>query len=390
MTSIQQWEDDFSLPLFAKRGITLVRGKNASLWDDNGNEYIDCMAGQGVANIGHCNEAVAEAISKQSRELMICTGSFYNDMRARLMKKLVEIAPINLKKVFLCSSGAESIEAAIKFARVSTSKTEIICAMRGFHGRTFGALSATFNKKYRQPFEPLVPGFKFVPFNNIEKIEKSITEKTAAIMLEPVQGEGGVYPGDPQYFKAVSDLCDQHDILFIIDEIQSGLCRTGSFFAHEDFDIEPDMMCLAKSIAGGIPMGVVLCSDKIKLELGQHGTTFGGNPLACAAALASIEFMMNNNLADQAREKGAYFSEKFQAADYTQIREIRQQGLMIGIELKEKVKPYINQLQQRGILALPAGPTVLRLLPPLTIEYEQLDRVIIALKDIFTQPHENE
>jgi acetylornithine/LysW-gamma-L-lysine aminotransferase len=301
------------------------------------------------------------------------------------MKQLVELTAPRLKKVFLCNSGTESVEAAIKFARVSTSRPDIICAMRGFHGRTFGALSATFTKKYRSPFEPLVPGFHFVPYNNFEKLSESITPNTAAILLEPVQGEGGVYPGDPEYFKRVRDLCDQNDIILIIDEIQSGFCRTGKFFAYEYFDIEPDILCLAKALAGGIPMGAVLCSDKISVEIGHHGTTFGGNPLACAAAIASISFMLETNLASQAKEKGDYFAQNFSANDFPQIREIRQKGLMIGIELKEKSKPYINRLQGLGIIALPAGPTVLRLLPPLTIEYAQLDKVIEGLRMVFSE-----
>ncbi len=382
MSEIKTREDTYALPLFPKRGIILERGEGALLWDDQGKQYIDCMAGQGVGNIGHCNEAVARAITDQSRRLMIATGSFYNDQRGKLMKKLVSLTSPDLNRVFLCNSGTESVEAALKFARVSTGKTEFICAMRGFHGRSFGALSATFNKKYRDPFQPVVPGFKFVPFNNFEKLEKAAGDDTAAIMLEPVQGEGGVHPGDPDYFRAVNTLCNERNILLIIDEIQTGFCRTGTFFAYESFGIKPDMLLLAKSIAGGFPMGAVLCSDKIKVGFGQHGTTFGGNPLACSAALAAIDFMIEQDLPAQALEKGAYFTKQFPASDFQQIREVRQRGLMIGIELKDKVQPYIDRLQQAGILTLPAGPTVLRLLPPLVITYEQMDRVIDELKTV--------
>lgn len=382
MSEIKTREDTYALPLFPKRGIILERGEGALLWDNQGKQYIDCMAGQGVGNIGHCNEAVATAIAYQSRRLMIATGSFYNDQRGKLMKKLVSLTSPDLNRVFLCNSGTESVEAALKFARVSTGKTEFICAMRGFHGRSFGALSATFNKKYRDPFQPVVPGFKFVPFNNFEKLEKAASDDTAAIMLEPVQGEGGVHPGDPDYFRAVNNLCTERNILLIIDEIQTGFCRTGTFFAYESSGIIPDMLLLAKSIAGGFPMGAVLCSDKIKVAFGQHGTTFGGNPLACSAALAAIDFMLEQDLPAQAREKGAYFTKQFPASDFQQIREVRQRGLMIGIELKEKVQPYIDRLQQAGILALPAGPTVLRLLPPLVITYEQMDRVVDELKTV--------
>jgi LysW-gamma-L-lysine/LysW-L-ornithine aminotransferase len=239
-----------------------------------------------------------------------------------------------------------------------------------------GALSATFNPKYRQPFQPLIPGFVFTPFNNYEKLEEKVTEKTAAIMLEVVQGEGGVHPGEEAYFKQVSALCKEKNILLIIDEVQTGFCRTGKMFASEYFDLQPDLLCLAKAMAGGLPIGAVLCSDKIEVSFGKHGTTFGGNPLAAAAANAAIDFMIEENLAGQAKEKGQYFAEKFSAFKLDAVRELRQIGLMIGIELKEKVQPYINALQDKGILAIPAGATVLRLLPPLTISKGELDTVI--------------
>ena len=311
MIDYQTIEDQYSLPLFPKRGITLVKGKNARLWDDKGNEYIDCMAGQGVVSIGHCNEKVTKAVVDQVQKLITCTGSFYSDQRALLVKKLVDITPENLKKVFLCNSGAESVEAAIKFARLSTGKTEFICAMRSFHGRTMGALSATFNPKYREPFEPLIPGFQFVPYNNFRKLKEKVNNKTAAIMLEVVQGEGGVHIGDADYFKQVSNFCKENNILLIIDEVQTGFCRTGKMFASEHFNLQPDILCLAKAMAGGLPIGAVLCSDKIEVSFGNHGTTFGGNPLVAAAANAAIDFMIEEKLADQAKEKGDYFAEKF-------------------------------------------------------------------------------
>jgi len=384
MIDFQAIEDQYALPLFPKRGITLVKGKNARLWDDKGNEYIDCMGGQGVVNIGHCNDKVAEAIARQAQQLITCTGSFYSDQRALLIKKLVDITPANLNKVFLCNSGAESVEGAIKFARLSTGKTEFICAMRSFHGRTMGALSATFNPKYREPFEPLIPGFHFVPYNNIEKVEEKINDKTAAVMLEMVQGEGGVHLGDPDFFKQISRLCKEKNILLIIDEVQTGFCRTGKLFAIEHFNLQPDILCLAKAMAGGLPIGAVLCSDKIDVSFGSHGTTFGGNPLVAAAANAAIDFMIEENLAGQAAEKGNYFAEKFTKIELEKVREFRQIGLMIGIELKEKVQPYITALQEKGVLVIPAGATVLRLLPPLTINKEDLDKVIEKIAEVLS------
>lgn len=372
-------ENTYSFDVYPKRDVVIVRGENARVWDIQGREYIDCVAGHGVANIGHCNPKVVAAIQEQAQKLITCSGIFYNDVRAHLMEKLISIAPESLKRVFLCNSGTESIEAAIKFARFSSQKTDFICAMRSFHGRTFGALSATFNPEYRKDFEPLVPGFSFVPYNNFEKLQAAITENTAGIILEIVQGEGGVNPGKREYFEQVSQLCRERNILLIIDEIQTGFCRTGKMFAVEHFGIEPDMMCVAKALAGGLPIGAVLCSEKIVAPIGKHGTTFGGNPLVCAAGIAAINFMQENQLAQQAAEKGYYLRTKLEAFQFATVREIRSLGMMFGLELKEKSKLYILKLMEEGILALPAGPTVLRLLPPLTISYSEIDFVVEKL-----------
>ncbi|MFQ5865129.1 MAG: aspartate aminotransferase family protein [bacterium] len=376
MTNYIELEQRYQINVYPKRDIVLVKGKNARVWDQQGKEYIDCIAGHGVANLGHGNEKVITAIHEQAKKLITCSNVVYNDTRALLLEKLVNIAPKNLKKAFLCNSGAESIEAAIKFVRYNTKKTESICAMRGFHGRTMGSLSATFNPKYRDDFKPLLPGFHHVPFNNFEKLKEKVNARTAGILLEIVQGEGGVNVGKEQYFRKVRDLCDEKGILLIVDEVQSGFCRTGKMFACNHFNLEPDLLCLAKSMAGGLPMGAVLCSDKIEFEVGKHGSTFGGNPLCCAAAIAAIDYMLEHNLAQQAKEKGEYFISQFGRHDLDKVREIRHLGLMIGIELKEKAKPYIVKLMDAGVLALPAGSTVIRLLPPLTIGYEELDFVV--------------
>ncbi|MAG08083.1 aspartate aminotransferase family protein [Candidatus Woesearchaeota archaeon] len=375
-------EEEHEFDVYPKRGIVLVKGKNAKVWDDKGKEYIDCVAGHGVVNIGHCNDKVVEAIHEQAQKLITCSGIFYNDARALLYKKLVEISPDNLKSSFLCNSGAEAVEAAIKFARYTTKKTDFICAMRGFHGRTFGALSATANPKYRDDFKPLVPGFAHVPFNNFEKLKEKVNENTAGILIEIVQGEGGVHVGDKEYFKQVRELCDEKGVMLIIDEVQSGFCRTGKMFACQHMELEPDILCIAKSIAGGIPMGAVLCSDKVEVPKQKHGTTFGGNPLACAAANAAIDFMLENKLDKQAEEKGKYLFNKLREAGIDKlekVREVRHLGLFLGIELKEKSREYIEKLMELGVLALPAGATVIRLLPPLTISYEGLDFVIDKL-----------
>lgn len=385
MNNIKEIQDKYELGVFPKRDLVIVSGNNALLFDENGREYIDCVSGNGVANIGHANIKITEAIEKQSKRLITCPGIFYNDKKAELLKKLISISPENMKKVFLCNSGTEAVEAAIKFSRFVTRKPGIISAMKAFHGRTFGSLSATAKKEYREGFGPLVPGFSSVPFDNFEKLEASVTDETAGIILEIVQGEGGINIGSKDYFRKVRDLCDRKGIILIIDEVQSGFCRTGKMFACEHFDLQPDILCIAKAIAGGIPMGAAICSDKIEIPVGKHGTTFGGNPLACAASIASIEFMIENNLAGEALKKGEYFINLMKDADLKMVREIRQIGLMIGIELRVKPKPYILKLMEEGILVLPGGQTVIRLLPPLTIEIELLDKVCNVLKNILNE-----
>ncbi len=384
MRDFKELEKRYEFDVYPKRDLVLVRGKNAKVWDDQGREYIDCIAGHGVASIGHCNDRVVQAIEKQARQLISCAGTFYNDTRALLLEKLVSIAPQSLKRAFLCNSGTETIEAAIKFARYTTKKKEFVCAMRGFHGRTMGALSATFNPDYRKEFEPIVEGFHYAPFNNFEKLAEKISDNTAGVILEVVQGEGGVHVGEKEYFTSVRKLCAERSVLLIIDEVQTGFCRTGRMFACQHFDLEPDILCLAKAIAGGAPMGAVLCSDNVAVPIGKHGSTFGGNPLACAAAIAAIDYMVENRLDQQALEKGEYFIGRLQEHPLGKVREIRHLGLMIGIELKEKSTPYILKLMDKGVLALPAGATVLRLLPPLTISREELNIVAERLVEVLS------
>jgi acetylornithine/LysW-gamma-L-lysine aminotransferase len=375
MTDFTELEKIYEFDVYPKRDLVLSRGKGARVWDINGKEYIDCVAGHGVANIGHCNEKVVAALREQSQRLISCSMTFYNDTRARFLEKLLSVAPQNLKRAFLCNSGTEAVEAAIKFARFTTKKKEFITAMRGFHGRTMGSLSATFNPEYRKEFEPIVPGFKYVPFNNYDKLKDGLTEDTAAVILEIVQGEGGVHVGGGDYFKQVQALCNTKNILLIIDEVQTGFCRTGKMFACNHFDLKPDILCVAKAMGGGVPIGAVICSDKIQPPVGKHGSTFGGNPLACAAGIAAIDYMLETRLAEQAQEKGEYFVGKIKQHAFANVRETRHLGLMIGIELKEKGQPYLVKLMEEGVLAMPAGATVLRFLPPLVITKEELDFV---------------
>ena len=377
--SSRETEQRYGLEVYPKRDITIVKGRGAEVWDDRGRRYIDCVAGIGVASVGHANPAVAEALAEQARTLVTCPGIFYNDVRARLLEKLAAIAPGDLSRGFLCNSGAESVEAAIKFARLTTGRTGIVSAMRGFHGRTLGALSATFKKEYRDVFEPLVPGFSFVPFNNPDKLRESVGADTAAVIVEPVQGEGGIRPASAEFLRAAREVCDETGALLVFDEIQTGFCRTGRMFACERYGVVPDMLCLAKAIAGGVPLGAVLADDRIQLPPGKHGTTFGGNPLACAAALATLGFMQEERLHERAEVLGARFRERFEAARLDRVRALRQIGLMIGVELKERCRPYIEALAAEGVLTLPAGTTVIRMLPPLVITEGQIDEVVDAL-----------
>lgn len=379
------WRDterEYALEVFPKRDITLVRGEGAWVWDDAGHRYIDCVGGIGVASVGHANPAVAEAVAEQARILVSCPGMFYNDVRARLLAELASIAPGGLTRAFLCNSGAEAVEAAIKLARLATGRAGVVSAMRGFHGRTLGALSATHKKQYREPFGPLVPGFSFVPFNRVEKLRAAVDGDTAAVIVEPVQGEGGVREASPDYLRAARQVCDEAGAALVFDEIQTGFCRTGRMFACDRHAVTPDLLCLAKAIAGGVPMGAVLADERMQPPPGRHGTTFGGNPLACAAALATIRFMREQRLDERAEALGARFRERLLRRLPAKVREVRQVGLMIGVELRERCRPHLGALAERGVLALPAGPTVIRLLPPLVIGEAEIDEVADALLDV--------
>ncbi|MBI4770015.1 MAG: acetylornithine/succinylornithine family transaminase [Chloroflexi bacterium] len=368
--------------VYSKRPITIVRGQGARLWDAEGREYIDCVGGQGAANLGHADPVVAQAIARQARTLISCPEMFYNDRRAELLEKLLSLAPPGLERAFLCNSGTEAVEAAIKFARAATGRAGVVAAMRGFHGRTLGALSATWEKKYREPFEPLLPGFSHVPYNNLEALEAAVTDETGAVILEVVQGEGGVRPGTPEFLCGAQRLCRQRGALLVIDEVQTGFGRTGRTFAVEHYGLEPDLLPLAKSIAGGMPMGATLIGPRVgALPAQSHASTFGGNPLACAAAVAALGRMEELGLPGRAAELGAYFIERLRGINSPGVREVRGLGLMVGIELKGKVTPVLQALMERGVLALPAGLTVLRFLPPLVITREELDVVVEAVRE---------
>jgi acetylornithine/LysW-gamma-L-lysine aminotransferase len=378
-------ENKHTSGVYAKQSLTIVRGQGASLFDADGVEYLDCSSGHGVANLGHAHPKIAEALYKQANTLITLFESFPNDQRAMLMEKITALVP-GLDRVFFCNSGTEAVEAAMKFSRISTGRRNFVAAMRAFHGRTYGSLSATFNKKYREGFEPLLPGVSHVAYNNIEALEKAVNEETAAVMLEVVQGEGGVYPASAEYIQAARRICDERGALLIVDEIQTGFGRTGKMFAIQHFGVTPDLLTCAKSLAGGVPMGAVLIGDKVKnLVPGVHGSTFGGNPLSCAAANAALDVILGEDLPGQAALKGAYLVEKLKKIETPNIREVRGSGLMVGIEMKQKVTATIKALQEKKIIALNAGLTVIRLLPPLVITYEQIDHLVDVLSEVLTQ-----
>ena len=383
MSAIQERETRYSTGIYAKRDVTIVRGEGAHLWDETGKEYIDCIGGIGVASVGHANAKVAEAIAEQAQTLITCHELVYNDRRAELLEKLSLVTPPGLDRFFLCNSGTEAIEGALKFARMSTGKSGIVATMRGYHGRTLGSLSATWNPKSNEIFGPLPEGFKHVAYNKLDAMEEAIDDTTAAVLLEIVQGEGGVRPGSADYLQGVQKLCRERDALLIVDEIQTGFGRTGVFFASEHYGLEPDILTMAKAIAGGIPMGAIAIGPRVQdIQRGTHSSTFGGNPLACAAACAVLDVMQTERLPERAAEVGAYFLEQLKKIESKQIREVRGLGLMIGMELRTKVGPALRALMERGVLVAAAGTTVLRFLPPLVITPEDVDTVTTHVAEV--------
>jgi acetylornithine/LysW-gamma-L-lysine aminotransferase len=379
-------EEKIMANTFSKRDRVLTRGKGALVWDINGNEYIDCTGSYGVCIVGHCHPRVVEAVKRQVETLIACHASFYNDVRSELLEKLIGLAPKGLDKVFLSNSGAESVECAIKLARKYSGKPEIIAMVGAFHGKTMGALSATWKKKYRDPFMPLVPGFKHVPPDNLEKLRDAITEKTAAVLVEPVRGEGGVRVPSDDFLPGLREICNEKDVLLIFDEVQTGFGRTGKVFACEHWNVVPDIMCLAKSVAGGIPMGATFARQDVMaaFQRGEHSSTFSGNPLVCAAASAAIDVLVEERLPERAATLGRYFKGKLEglAEKYRIVREVRGLGLMLGMELRFDVYNILLGCMERGVLVLDAGRNVVRFLPPLVIEKDQIDRVVEVLDEV--------
>ncbi|CAM3530833.1 acetylornithine transaminase [Marinicrinis lubricantis] len=377
-------------PTYARYPIALVKGEGSWLWDDQGNRYLDFMSGLAVTNLGHAHPAVKEKLQQQLDELWHVSNLFHIPNQEKLAKRLTEISCADA--VFFCNSGAEANEAAIKLARrynhqvLKKDRYEVITFQQSFHGRTLATLTATGQDKVKEGFHPLPEGFVYSPYNDAAALQNVITDKTCAIMLEMVQGEGGVNPADPQFVKEIVRLCEAHDLLLIVDEIQTGMGRTGKMFAFEHYGLEPDIFTLAKGLGNGFPIGAMLGKAKLKeaFGAGSHGTTFGGTPIAAATGLAVVETITGQNLPQRAAEMGELLKQKLSTAlsGHPQFVEIRGKGLMVGIEFSEPVGEYIAKAQQKGLLAVQAGPNVLRLLPNLLVTEEEIDQAVNTIHNV--------
>jgi acetylornithine/N-succinyldiaminopimelate aminotransferase len=372
------------LQTFRRYPITLERGTGSHVWDVEGREYIDVLGGIAVNSVGHAHPSVVRAIGEQAEKLMHISNFYLSRPQLLLSEKLRDLS--GLDRVFLTNSGAESVEGALKIARKYAHSRgrggNIISFAGSFHGRTLATI-ATGKKQMQQGFEPIPQGFLQAPFNDMKSLKHLIDDQTAAVIIEPIQGEGGIHEADEAFLRDLRVLCTQEDLVLIFDEIQCGIGRTGTFFAKEHIRVQPDIMTLAKALGGGFPVGAVLSSEKVSaaMDFGDHGTTFGGNPLACAAALATLEVIEKEELVLQAKEKGRWLTLQLEAWEEPSIREIRGRGLMIGIEFEFETKPLVQKMLEKGVLANATAGNVLRLVPPLNISYEDLDRVLTILKE---------
>ncbi|MFZ0555463.1 MAG: aspartate aminotransferase family protein [Nitrososphaeraceae archaeon] len=385
-------EDDFLGHLYQRFPIVIDRGKGAKVWDDAGKEYIDCMAGYGVALVGHCNDRVVEAIKDQLEKLMVCHMSTYNTTRSIMLKKLSKVVPAGLDKVFFSNSGAEAVETALKFSRKFSGKPGVISMNGGYHGKTLGALSVTSSEKYRRPFEPLLEYITFVPYGNTRKLVDSIDDKTGTVILEPVQGESGIIMPPPGFIQEVREICSRRSLVLIFDEIQSGFGRTGKMWAAENWNTIPDVVCVAKGIAGGFPMGLTITRPEImeSMKVGEHSSTFAGNPLACAAASASIDALVIDGLIENSAETGQYFKNLLiqLKEKHKIVREIRGLGLMLALELRFDVRNILMDGISNGILMLYSGRNIIRLLPPLLIDRELVSKFVATLDKLLSVEEE--
>lgn len=381
--SIQTTEQNHLIPVYPKRDVALVKGKGLRVWDEAGQEYIDCMMGHGSVILGHGMGEFSVALSMQLNDIIGVHSSFYNNTRANFLELLHSVLPDELTHSFISNSGTESVEAALKFARLITGKPGVVSMKQGYHGRTLGALSVNGTPKYRKAFEPLLQPNTLVSFNDIEALEEAITEEVGAVILEPIQGEGGVRMPNPGYLESVRQLCTDRNVIFILDEVQTVL-RTGSWLASEEYGVVPDILCIAKGLGNGIPIGVTVIKEQYveSIPRGSHGTTFGSNALSCAAAHYTLQYIIDNQLHDNTLAMGAYLLDGIRAIESSMIREVRGKGLMLAIELKQRAGKIAQQLQiDAGLITMPGG-TLLRLLPPVTITQADADEIIKRLSQV--------
>ena len=381
-------EDQYLGNLYQRFPVTIEKGQGSHVWDINNKEYIDCMGGYGVALVGHRNERVVNAIKAQIDRILTVHSSFYNKTREEFLENLINVAPKGLSQVHLNNSGAESVEAAIKFARKFSGKKGMVAMKGSYHGKSMGALSLTFNPKYRESFQPLVEKVSFSSYGNIDELRATVDKDTAFVILEPIQGESGIHVPPDGFLQDVRKLCDENKILLIFDEIQSGLGRTGSMWASNHWETVPDIMCVAKGIAGGVPMGVTLVRPDILsvMKKGEHSSTFGGNPLSCAAGTATIQALTQDGLIENAKNMGQKFRQGLEElkSKHKIIREVRGKGLMIGVELKFEVKDILMEGIKNGLLLLYSGRNILRFLPPLVISEEDITKTLKILDELLT------
>ncbi|MCV0401484.1 MAG: acetylornithine/succinylornithine family transaminase [Nitrosopumilus sp.] len=382
-------EDQYMGNLYQRFPVTIEKGVGSHVWDIDGKEYIDCMGGYGVALVGHKNERVNNAIREQIDKIITVHSSLYNKTREEFLTTLIGLAPKGLTQVHLNNSGAEAIEAAMKFARKFTGKKGMVAMKGSYHGKSFGALSLTFNPKYRKAFAPLVEKVSFASYGDIESLRSVIDDDTAFVILEPIQGESGIVVAPDGFLQEVRKLCDEKGIVLIFDEIQAGLGRTGRLWACEHWNTVPDILCLAKGIAGGVPMGATLVKPEIlaAISKGEHSSTFGGNPISCAAGTAALKAITEDGLIENSEKMGKLFIEGLEKLKekHTIIREVRGKGLMIGVEMKFEVRDILMGLIKKGVLMLYSGRNILRILPPLVISEDDVTKVLHALDSVLTE-----
>ncbi|MGY5142498.1 MAG: aspartate aminotransferase family protein [Nitrosopumilus sp.] len=386
-------EDQFMGSLYQRFPVVVEKGKGAHVWDADGKEYIDCMGGYGVALVGHQNQRVNNAIKEQIDKIITVHSSLYNKTREDFLKLLIGLAPKGLTQVHLNNSGTEAVEAAMKFARKFTGKKGMVAMKGSYHGKTFGALSITFNPKYKKAFEPLVERVSYASYGDMESLRSVVDDDTAFIILEPIQGESGINVAPDGFLQDVRKLCDEKGILLIFDEIQAGLGRTGRLWACDHWNTAPDILCLAKGIAGGVPMGATLVRPDIlaSMSKGEHSSTFGGNPISCAAGIGALKAITEDGLIENSEKMGNLFRDGLEKLreKHNIIREVRGKGLMIGVELKFEVRNVLMGLIEQGVLMLYSGRNILRILPPLVITEEDVTKVLHALDMVLTKEEEN-